>query len=122
MRRRSRATRSTAPRRSSRAIGCATIWCSRFCKTVLRRPTPGRYWLAEEGDVVHGVALQSPTNFIATLTPTPAEGIRALVADMTAAAVDLPRVATNAPTAAQFAGAWSEQTGRGARSDPRPAL
>jgi hypothetical protein len=34
----------------------------------LETPTPGRYWLAEDGDVVHGVALQSSTNFIATDT------------------------------------------------------
>ncbi len=70
---------------------------------------PGRYWIAVEGEKAVGVALQSPLNFPATLTPMKPQVVQAVVDAIAEKGVSLPGVNGDAATAASFAGQWSER-------------
>ncbi len=72
-------------------------------------PEPGRYWIVADGGDPVAVALQSPTDFPATLTPMPDDAVGAVVTAMADAGVDLPGVNGEAATAARFAGQWTER-------------
>jgi len=86
-------------------------------QTRIARPEAGRYWVVEiDGDVV-GVALQSPLNFFATVTPMPTQAVRALVDHIVDGGVALPGVTGEAATAASFAGQWAERTRSAAHPD-----
>ena len=78
---------------------------------------PGRYWWASHGDEVVGVVLQSPPGGAASITPTPPGALDVVVPAMAATHPDLPGVVGAAPTAAAFAGRWTEVTRTGA--EPR---
>jgi uncharacterized protein len=89
-----------------------TLLCAR-----VDLPEPGRYWTAVESGEVVGVALHSPPDLPATLTPMPAPAVDAVVTAIAAAGetgIDPPGVTGDAATAAGFAGRWTELTGRGA--------
>ncbi len=74
---------------------------------------PGRYWVARPDDPL-GVAIQSPLDFMATVTPMPQSAVEAIVSAVHDQGVVLPGVAGEAATAAAFAGAWTEHTRSGA--------
>jgi uncharacterized protein len=80
----------------------------------LAYPEPGRYWMAKDGDIVVGVAFQSPLDFAATLTPMRPEVVAAVVDAIVEAGVTLPGVIGEAATAARFAGQWTERRGSAA--------
>lgn len=73
-------------------------------------PEPGRYWIARADGAVIGVALQSPTHFSATVTPTTHATVTAVVDAIVDQDVHLPGVIGDAATAAAFAGHWTERT------------
>lgn len=73
-------------------------------------PEPGRYWVAQVDGGVSGVVLQSPTHFMATVTPMAREVVTAVVDAIVDDGVDLPGVNGEAATAARFAGHWTERT------------
>ena len=81
----------------------------------VRRPEPGRYWLAVRDDDVAGVAFQSPLDFVITITPMDAEIAEALVDTIVAAGVYQPGVSGEAGSAARFAGFWTERRKSAAR-------
>jgi ribosomal protein S18 acetylase RimI-like enzyme len=70
---------------------------------------PGRYWMALHGEKAVGVAVQSPLNFPATLTPMEPRAVPAIVDAIAEAGVSLPGVNGDAATAASFAGQWGER-------------
>ncbi|HXW62862.1 MAG TPA: GNAT family N-acetyltransferase [Candidatus Acidoferrales bacterium] len=70
---------------------------------------PGRYWIAFHGDETLGVAVQSPLEYPATLTPMEPRAVLAIVDAIAEAGVTLPGVHGDAATAAHFAGQWSER-------------
>jgi GNAT superfamily N-acetyltransferase len=70
---------------------------------------PGRYWIALHGEETVGVAVQSPLEYPATLTPMGPPAVMALVDAIAEARVTLPGVNGDAATAASFAGQWSER-------------
>jgi uncharacterized protein len=70
---------------------------------------PGRYWIAVRGEKTAGVVVQSPLDFPATLTPMESRAVPAMVDAIAEAGVTLPGVNGDAPTAARFAGQWSER-------------
>jgi hypothetical protein len=76
---------------------------------------PARYWLARDDGGPLGVAMQSPLDEPALVTPMPVPAVRAIVDRMAAAGVAVPGVAGEAGTAAAFAGYWSEAFRGGAR-------
>jgi uncharacterized protein len=83
--------------------------------TRVRRPEPGRYWLALcDGEVV-GVAFQSPLEFVVTITPMDAATVDRVVETMAAAGVRPPGVSGEAGSVARFAGSWTEHATSGAR-------
>ncbi len=73
------------------------------------QPDPGRYWTAFEGEKAVGVALQSPLQFPATLTPMKTQAVLAMADAIAEQGVALPGVTGDAATAASFAGQWSER-------------
>jgi hypothetical protein len=80
-------------------------------------PEPGRYWVVADGDTVVGVVFQSPLTFFATSTPMPLDAIEASVDAIVGAGIALPGITADAPTAARFAGAWTERAKTGARPE-----
>jgi predicted GNAT family acetyltransferase len=70
---------------------------------------PGRYWIVLHGEEAVGVALQSPLEYPATLTPMTSPAVRAMVDAIKEAGVTLAGVHGDAATAASFAGQWSER-------------
>jgi ribosomal protein S18 acetylase RimI-like enzyme len=70
---------------------------------------PGRYWIAFHGEKAVGVAVQSPLDFPATLTPMESRAVLAIVDAITEAGVTLSGVNGDAATAASFAGQWGER-------------
>jgi hypothetical protein len=70
---------------------------------------PGRYWIAFHGKKTVGVAVQSPLEYPATLTPVEPRAVLAMVDAIAEAGVTLPGVNGDAATAASFAGQWSER-------------
>jgi uncharacterized protein len=81
--------------------------------TVLRRritdTTQGRYWWIDDQGTVVGFAMQSPLSFHSAITPMTTVGTQALVDVMSDRAHDLPGVASDAASAASFAGHWAER-------------
>jgi predicted GNAT family acetyltransferase len=78
-------------------------------------PQPGNYWIVRlDGDVV-GVALQSPTDFRATVTPMARPAVTALVEAIVDQGAPVPGVNGEAATIARFAGHWTERTRSAAR-------
>ena len=71
---------------------------------------PGRYWIASHGGKTAGVALQSPLEYPATVTPMEPPVVAAMVDAIAEAGVTLPGVNGDAATAARFAGQWSERS------------
>jgi len=71
----------------------------------------GRYWMAVQGEKTVGVAIQSPVEHAATLTPMQSGAVAAMVKSMAEEGISLPGVSGDATTAACFAGQWSEQRG-----------
>ena len=74
-------------------------------------PEPGRYWIVSAGAKPVGVALQSPLDFPAVITPMPRGAVEALVDAIAATDVELPGVNGPAAAAATFAGHWGERRG-----------
>jgi GNAT superfamily N-acetyltransferase len=74
----------------------------------------GRYWWVTRAGRVVGVALQSPSDRPASITPMDDDALTSLVATMATDAPGLPGVIGEARTAAGFAGRWSEHLGGGA--------
>ena len=70
---------------------------------------PGRYWIARSGETVVGVAVQSPLEYPATLTPMEPRVVAAMVDAIAEAGVKLTGVNGEPATAASFAGQWSER-------------
>ena len=70
---------------------------------------PGRYWIAFRGERAVGVAVQSPLDFPVTLTPMEPSAVLAIVDAIAESGVKLCGVNGDAPTAATFAGQWSER-------------
>jgi uncharacterized protein len=80
-------------------------------------PEPGRYWIVGTGLETVGVALQSPLDFPAVITPMPAAAAETLVDAIATTDVELPGVNGPAATAATFAGQWTERRGTAAHPD-----
>lgn len=76
---------------------------------------PGRYWIALHGEEAVGVAVQSPLEYPATLTPMEPRAVQAIVDAIADAGVTLAGVNGDAATAARFAGQWSERCKSAAR-------
>ena len=74
----------------------------------IANPKPGRYWIATNNMQIVGVALQSPIDFAATVTPMAHDVVAATVKAIAEAGVVLPGVNGDAATAAYFAGHWTE--------------
>ena len=74
----------------------------------------GRYWWVTRAGRAVGLALQSPTERPASITPMDDDALESLVTTMAADAPGLPGVIGEARTAAGFAGRWSQQLGGGA--------
>jgi ribosomal protein S18 acetylase RimI-like enzyme len=70
---------------------------------------PGRYWIAVYGEKTVGVAVQSPLDYPATLTPMESRAVLAMVNAIAEAGVTLLGVNGDAATAASFAGQWGER-------------
>jgi ribosomal protein S18 acetylase RimI-like enzyme len=80
----------------------------------LKRPEPGRYWVAERDEKVVGVAAQShPTRNI-MVVPMEFEAINVLAGAIAESGVVLPGVSGDAATAARFAGHWTDRQRCGA--------
>jgi ribosomal protein S18 acetylase RimI-like enzyme len=77
---------------------------------------PGRYWIAFHGERAVGVAVQSPLDFPATLTPMESRAVLAIVDAIAEAGITLSGVNGDAATAASFAGQWGER--RKSRATP----
>ena len=75
----------------------------------VERFTPGRYWVAADGNAVVGVVFQSPLNLRAIVTPMEPSIVRSVVDAISDAKVKLPGVGGDATTAAHFAGQWAER-------------
>src|SRR5580698_7085712 len=75
---------------------------------------PGRYWIAFHGERAVGVAVQSPLDFPATLTPMEPRAVLAIVDAIAEAGATLSGVNGDAATAASFAGQWGERRKSGA--------
>ena len=75
----------------------------------VERFTPGRYWVATDGNAVVGVVFQSPLNLRAIVTPMEPDIVRSIVDAISDAKVKLPGVGGDATTAAHFAGQWAER-------------
>lgn len=75
------------------------------------RPEPGRYWVILDNAEVVGFALQSPLDFVATVTPMPGSAAAALVEAVIEDSPHLPGLNGEASTVAAFAGHWAERTG-----------
>lgn len=73
-------------------------------------PEPGRYWAVLDDDGVVGVALRTPLDFVATVTPMSAAAVASLVDAVIIDAPDLPGINGEASTVATFAGYWAERT------------
>jgi predicted GNAT family acetyltransferase len=73
-------------------------------------PDPGRYWIVRLDGDISGIALQSPTDFFATVTPMTREAVMAVVDAIVDQGVRLPGVNGEAATTAHFAGHWTERT------------
>jgi hypothetical protein len=71
-------------------------------------PEPARYWTVLLDGQPAGLVLQSPLDFVATLTPMPDEAVAAVVQSIVDAGVVLPGVNGEAAVAARFAGQWTE--------------
>ena len=70
---------------------------------------PGRYWIAFHGEKTVGVAVQSPLEYPAILTPMEPRAVLAIVDAIAESGVTLPGVNGDAATAASFAGQRSER-------------
>lgn len=70
---------------------------------------PGRYWLATDAGIPAGLVFQSPLTFYASLACMTPEVIEAMVDAISEEGVALPGVIGEAPTAARFAGQWTER-------------
>lgn len=81
----------------------------------VRYPQPGRYWIVRSAGAVAGVVLQSPVDFLATVTPMAADDVAMAVDAIASAGVALPGVNGSATTVASFAGQWAERTRAPAR-------
>ncbi len=81
--------------------------------TVLRRratdPTEGRYWWIDDEGTVVGFAMQSPLSFHGAITPMTPSATQSLVDVVSETVPDLPGVASDAASAASFAGNWAER-------------
>src|SRR6266508_4450894 len=81
--------------------------------TVLRRratdPTEGRYWWIDDEGAVVGFAMQSPLSFHGAITPMTPSATQSLVDVVSETVPDLPGVASDAASAASFAGNWAER-------------
>ena len=73
-------------------------------------PEPGHYWIVRVDGDIRGVALQSPTDFFATITPMASEAVVAIVDAIVDQGLHLPGVNGEAATTARFAGHWTERT------------
>ena len=73
------------------------------------RCTPGRYWVATDGNAVVGVVFQSPLNFRAIVTQMGPKVVPPMVDAISDVKVRLPGVVGDAATAAHFAGQWTER-------------
>ena len=78
------------------------------------RPVPGRYWIAEDAGSVLAVVFQSPRDYSAAVTPMDDAHVEAVVQEIDGEGVRLPGIIGEAPTAARFAGLWTEVTRSGA--------
>jgi predicted GNAT family acetyltransferase len=76
----------------------------------LKRPEPGRYWVAERDRHVAGVVFQSPLNYSALVVPMDRDTLTALADAIAEGGAVLPGVNGDAATAACFAGRWTELT------------
>ena len=79
-------------------------------------PEAGNYWIVRLDGDVSGVALQSPADFIATVTPMAGPAATALVDAIVDGDILVPGVSGEASAAARFAGHWTERT----RSTAKP--
>jgi predicted GNAT family acetyltransferase len=79
-------------------------------------PATAQFWWASDGGRVQGMAWQSHRTTRANLTPVEHPAVaEALAQRMAVDQPDLPGVFGEAATAAAFAGAWADLTGRGAQ-------
>ncbi len=74
------------------------------------QPEPGLYWVVLDDDEVVGLALRSPLDFVATLTPMSVPAVAVLVDAVIQDAPNLPGINGEASTVATFAGHWAERT------------
>lgn len=72
-------------------------------------PEPGRYWIVLLEGEPAGLVLQSPLDFVATLTPMPDGAVEAVVDTIVGAGIALPGVRGEAAATARFAGQWTER-------------
>ena len=77
-------------------------------------PEPGRYWWVTQHGRLEGVALQSPLDNSASITPMSVAALDALIAALAPEVPDLPGIIGEATTVSAFAGRWTEHTGVGA--------
>ena len=73
------------------------------------QPEPGLYWAVLDGGEVVGLALRSPLDFVATLTPMSAPAVALLVDALIQDCPDLSGINGEASTVATFAGHWAER-------------
>jgi hypothetical protein len=81
-----------------------------FLEGRARRPTPGRYWIAQRSRDTVGVALQSPLDSPLAISPMPSTAVRVLVKYINGDGVRLPAVIGDVRTASRFAAEWAEVT------------
>jgi len=74
----------------------------------------GTFWLVRDDTAVVGFGLESPAGMGAVLAPMPASMARELAETI---AISLPRVQSEAGTAAAFAGAWTQRHSLGAEAE-----
>ncbi|HET6794017.1 MAG TPA: GNAT family N-acetyltransferase [Acidimicrobiales bacterium] len=84
----------------------------------IRHPEPGRYWTARRGGRVVATVMQSPLDFMATMTPMADDVVPDVVDPIAAGGIALPGAHGEAATVARFAGCWTERT----RTAARPVL
>src|SRR5919202_5579895 len=73
------------------------------------RPVPGQYWaILRSGEVV-GLALRSPLDFVATVTPLSRSAVAPLAEALVEDAPDLAGLNGEASTVATLAGHWAER-------------
>lgn len=75
----------------------------------------GYFWLARRRRTIVGIAFQWPLGFTVALTPMPDDAVEAVVDSVVAEGAALAGVNGEAPTAARFAGCWTERTRCAAR-------